>query len=87
MQVIKSGNRNIQRMLSPRIKENSIYRPSSYLLQLEADDHLLLHNTLTGELVVLSDTEKELFGRLPLLFCPELKELIGHHFVVSDEEA
>ena len=74
-------------MLSPHIKENSVYRPSSYLLRLETDGHLLLHNTLTGELIALNNTERELFGRLPLFFCTELKELILHHFVVTDEDA
>ena len=89
MQVILSGNKNILKLLSHNIhcNENSICRPSSFLLQLETDGLLLLHNTLTGELAALSPAEKEVFSRLPAFYCPELKELIEHHFVIADEDA
>ena len=86
MRLIKTGNNDVLKILSPHPEEGSVYRPSSYLLQFEINDGLLLYNTLSGELVLLDGQEKDVFERLPLRFRPELQELIGHHFVITQRE-
>ena len=84
MQIIIRGNRDYQKFLaSEKNNEDTIIRPSFFALRQETKDGMLLCNTLTGELVLLSDEEKEQYDQLPSK--ASLTDLIQHRFVVADD--
>lgn len=69
------GNQNIV--------EGVPYRLMKYVLCVEYDEKVLLHNTVTGQLVVLEPQEIEVLNKLPTHYVPEMKELLKKHFLVS----
>ena len=84
MQRIVLGRQDYLKFLAVSKVENGVYRPSKNLLYLETEDGLLLCNTLTGTLVLLSLEEEALFRKLPQKAYPEMAELIKQRFVVPD---
>ena len=66
------------------------YRLIKYLFSAEVEDGTLLCNTVTGELVLLSEDEKKIVDALPAPYCEEMRELVERHFLVPvtyDEHA
>lgn len=84
MKILLEGDRNILKLLCKHIDKTCNYVPSKYLICLEVDEGVLLGNTLTGELVLLSQVEKEYFDRIPQCYKDEFKDLIVHHFLVPE---
>ncbi|MBR4500353.1 MAG: radical SAM protein [Clostridia bacterium] len=82
MRVISTGKKDILRILAMTSTHGSQYTQSLYVLRRETENGVLLCNTLTGELVLLSPEEKEAFDRLPGSPASVLAELMGHRFVV-----
>ena len=68
---------------APKPKE-TVYRLMKYLLQVEVEDGILLHNCVTGQLVLLTNTEAELLPGLPARFTEPMQELIAGHFLVPE---
>lgn len=66
------------------VKNNCIYRPLKYILRVDYNGHLLLHNIVTGHLVVLSKEEKRLFESLPCAYSPLMNELVSRYFLVPN---
>ncbi len=64
--------------------ENRIWVPSCFLLRRQTDDGMLLCNTLTGELALLSAEEQEWMDRLPAVAVPASAELIRGRFAVPE---
>lgn len=84
MQVIKNGNQEIAKIWYPSKAGplNSQYRPSIFILEKKTDTGILLCNTVTGEMVLLSKTEEKIFKALPGSYHNSLDELIMHKFIV-----
>ena len=68
-----------------RIKEGATYRMMRYVLRVEYDNKVLLHNVVTGKLVVLDEDERYIVDNLPSPFSASLLDLLRDHFVVPDE--
>ena len=64
--------------------KDTVYRLMKYLLRIDVDDGLLLHNTVTGRLIHLTDTEKDLLSTLPGKPTESMRELIADHFLVPE---
>ena len=64
--------------------ENRIWVPSGFLLSRQTDDGMLLCNTLTGELVLLSAEERAWMDSLPAAAAPASEELIRGRFAVPE---
>ena len=86
MRIVVPGRKDYLKFFVPVCKQDVMLTFSRFILRRETNDGTLLCNTLTGELVLLSDEEKELFDKLPLPYGPALKtleSLIHHRFIVS----
>jgi len=68
----------------PRSKDTT-YRLMKYLLRVEVEDGILLHNNVTGHLVLLSNEEAEVLPNLPAKPSESMKELIANHFLVPED--
>ena len=87
MHTIIRGVESINKLLSTKYSDNKQYIPSAYVLRYEIDNILLLCNTMTGEVALLSESEKELFNNLPLNTSNDSQNLAGllyHGFVVPN---
>lgn len=67
-----------------RIKDQAIYREMRYVLRVNHDDKVLLHNVVTGHLVVLDEAEKEVLEMLPKAYSPEMEQLVTEHYLVPE---
>lgn len=63
----------------------TIYRPLRFLLQAQVEDGLLLYNVVTSEMVLLDDSETNMFKSLPSEYSSIMDELIARHFLVRDD--
>lgn len=68
-----------------QIKKGGVYRLLYYVLRMDYRGEVLLHNVVTGGLVVLDQEEAKLIDRLPLAYCPEMKSLVNEHYLVSED--
>ena len=64
------------------IKITEVYRLMKYVICTEVDNHVLLHNVVTGQLVDLEPIEIRLMKRLPVGYMPEMQTLINEHYLV-----
>lgn len=58
------------------------YRLLKYTLQNECEDGTLLLNVVTGQMVLLDETERSLIVSLPAGYGPEMEALVKAHFLV-----
>ena len=85
MRIIVPGSKDYLKFFSSACKQGDLLTFSRYILKRETEDGTLLCNTMTGELVILSDEEEDLFNKLPLPYNPASKSmvnLIRHRFIV-----
>ena len=84
MIIIREANKEIKLLWyhSSIKRKECAYRPVTFLLKKNLGNKTLLCNTVTGEMVLLSNTEEESFSSLPGIFQDSLSELILHKFVV-----
>lgn len=68
-----------------RIKERETYRLMRYVLLVNHDGKVLIQNTVTGRLVVLSDKEAEVLEKLPMLYNPIMEQLVIDHYLVPED--
>ena len=68
-----------------RIKDNETYRLMRYVLRADHDGKVLLHNVVTGRLVVLDKREAEMVENLPMTFEPIMEPLIAEHYLVPED--
>lgn len=68
-----------------KVKEGETYRLMKYVLRVDHDGKALLHNVVTGQLVILAEKEKNLFNKLPNCFTDEMSDLVEAHFLVPVE--
>ena len=67
-----------------RIRENETYRMMRYVLRADYDGEVLLHNVVTGRLVILEHSEAEVVDKLPLKYKPVMEELVEGHYLVPE---
>lgn len=83
MKTIVKGNKNVCKILGEQtIKPDEQYRLNKYLLRLNCDDCLLLHNVITGHIVLLSKDESDILYQLPCEYAGIQNDLIKHYFLV-----
>ncbi|QUA54029.1 radical SAM/SPASM domain-containing protein [Aristaeella lactis] len=68
-----------------RIKEENTYRMMKYVMRVDGDDKVVLHNVVTGQLVELDPTEAEILTHLPEKYCDSMAQLIDDHYLVPNE--
>lgn len=67
-----------------RIREQDVYRLMRYVLRVDHDGKVLLHNVVTRQFVLLTDEEAEWLLKLPAKPVEPIKELIENHFLVPE---
>lgn len=67
------------------IQEQTSYRLLKYHFRCDSEDGILLHNTITGHIVLLSDEEGKVLEKLPSKPTSAMKEMIENHFLVPEE--
>ncbi len=82
MRTIVSGEQKVIKLLGKQQIEDTAYRMMRYVLSAACEEGKLLHNVITGQLVLLSAEETELLDRLPTGRCAAMTELIENSFLV-----
>lgn len=67
-----------------RIDEDQKYRLMKYVLRVDYEGQVLLHNVVTGQLVVLSEAEMALLDYLPLIYNHTMEQLVKDHYLVPE---
>lgn len=68
-----------------RIREAATYRLMKYVLRVDHDGMVLLHNVVTGRLVVLDELETVAVDMLPKSYSSEMEQLATEHYLVPEE--
>lgn len=83
MTIIKNASETIVTYWGKQpYKKDTIYRLIRYHVEVNYRGRILLLNTITGEMVLLTVDEQIAFKNLPSKGCGYLKPLIEHHFLV-----
>lgn len=82
MKTILEAKKSIAQLWGAPKPKDTVYRLMNYLLQIDADDGILLHNNVTGHLVKLTDEEAKEIRNLPIKPTEHCTELIANHFLV-----
>ena len=67
-----------------KVHEEATFRLMRYVLRVDHDDKVLLHNVVTGQLVVLDQVETEALYMLPKIYSPVMEALVSDHFLVPE---
>ena len=67
-----------------KIREGETYRLMRYVLRVDHEDKVLLHNVVTGRLVVLEREEAEALETLPAAYTPAMEQLVTEHYLVPE---
>ncbi|MBR3739583.1 MAG: radical SAM protein [Clostridia bacterium] len=67
-----------------KIREDDTYRLMRYVLRVDHEDKVLLHNVVTGRLVVLEREEAEALETLPAAYNPTMEQLVTEHYLVPE---
>ncbi|MBQ6826141.1 MAG: radical SAM protein [Clostridia bacterium] len=68
-----------------KIKENTVYRPLSYVRDVKAEEGRVLLNLLTGEMILVDEEEFSLFSKTADMENDTVKELIEKWFLVPED--
>lgn len=82
MKTIVGGKPHIAKLLGKTGVKDTEYRLMNYVLKGKCEDGILLHNSITGMLVLLDDEETSLLDHLPAMRTDAMTELIENHFLV-----
>ena len=67
------------------IRDEIIYRMMWYVLRIDHDGKVLLHNVVTGQLVVLEQSEADMVEKLPHKYVPAMEQLVTGHYLVPED--
>lgn len=85
MKVINNAIDKISKFwVKPKIQTDSSYRLMKYVLVCECEDGTLLHNCVTGELVLIECESGALINSLPMTYNNKMDKLINKHFLVPE---
>jgi len=85
MRVICKADSKIGKLWGEGTIQPAVYRLLTYCIPAEAEDGILLHNAVTGELIFLDREEMEHISSLPCHYAPWMDGLIRKHFLVQAE--
>lgn len=66
------------------INDGLTFRMMKYVLQVECENKTLLHNVVTGQLVILNEEEEEGLNSLPVEYASWMESLIKAHYLVPE---
>lgn len=85
MVTIVQPQNNIEKLWGKQVIDfDETYRLMYYVLQAEVDDKRLLHNVVTGHLVVLNREEADIIDKLHISYSDTIRDLIANHFLVPE---
>lgn len=67
-----------------QIRESDTYRLMRYVLRVDHEGKVLLHNVVTGQLVVLEQVEADALDKLPSGYHPVMEQLVSGHYLVPE---
>jgi len=82
MHTIVEGNKEVIRLLGAQQIKCINYRLMKYVLKARCQEGTLLHNVITGQMVLLSDEEQALVSSLPAMYTYSMTKLIERFFLV-----
>lgn len=85
MRTIVDANSIVSSVIGEQKSKDVDYRLMKYILSVETEDGLLLHNVVTGQLILLSDEETEAISRLPGKAEDAAVPLIAAYYLVPVE--
>ena len=77
--------KNLRLLWSSPEKKHGLFRMMQYVMRVVHEDRVLLHNVVTGHLVVLEDFEVDIINSLPKEYSSTFEQLVEDHFLVPDE--
>lgn len=67
------------------VRDGETFRMMRYVMHVEHEGHVLLHNVVTGQLAVLDQEEAEVIEELPAKYSLVMEQLVdGHYLVPAD---
>lgn len=69
----------------PEDRDGQTFRMMRYVLKVDHDGKVLLHNVVTGQLAALEPAEVEILERLPARYDPAMDQLIDAHYLVAEQ--
>ena len=85
MKTILNAKEDIAQLWGNPKPKDAKYRLMKYLLRMDVDDGILLHNNVTGQMVLLTDDEAKMLANLPERYSGLMEELISFHFLVPED--
>ena len=86
MQTIVEPKQHIDKLWGKqRIKEDASYRLMKYVLRVDYEGKVLLHNVVTGQLVVLDPDEAEALNKTPIANSLVIEQMVTKHYLVPEE--
>lgn len=82
MKTIVEPDAILNAIIGEQMVKDAEYRLMNYVFEVEMEDGLLLHNVITGQLIYLSETEKDVLCGLPLKPDERIEHLIKCYFLV-----
>lgn len=67
----------------PEVRNGETFRLMRYVFRVDHESKVLLHNIVTGQLVVLDQEEAKILDVLPAQYTSQMKQLVDDHFLVS----
>lgn len=85
MITVVEPKKNIIELLGEHlVRKDAVYRMMRYVIRVDHDNKVLLHNAVTGQLIVLDAEEAEELDSLPNRYTPHLETLVRLFFVVPE---
>lgn len=69
----------------PEDRNGQTFRMMRYVLKVDHDGKVLLHNVVTGQLAALEPAEAKILERLPARYDPAMDQLIDAHYLVAEQ--
>ena len=69
----------------PVIRDEMSFRLMQYVLVIENNGKTILHNVVTGHLVVLDQKEAKLLEKTPIHYSNDIEALVSNHFLVEED--
>lgn len=82
MTTIVEGKAEVTKILGKQRLKDTTYRLMKYTLCTSCEDGILLHNAITGQMVLLNSEESSILNRLPVVYTESLASLIEDGFLV-----
>ena len=82
MKTIVNPNRTVKNLIGNQKPKDVEYRLLKYTLEVEVEEGVLLDNVITGQIVLLSEKERNILDLLPRRYDETIESLISAYFLV-----